>query len=187
MYQNIIVLDKKLRYKLDLVVKDLSSGQIGAIRKAIIPPAFDDEKLTASSLVLADFIERLDETLGKEDRMFVLGDVWLRPSLNKTFSFNQSLGVYLQVYNFGIDQTSLAPNIESNFRIYRGDRMVLEIEDPDQRSIHFFSSGRIVLVRQLQVNLLSPGDYRLEVQVRDLIKDEEITATDRFKLIVKQN
>lgn len=53
------MLDKKMRYKLDFVVKDLNSGNVGVVRQAIIPPSFGGEKLTASSMILSDSIRQL--------------------------------------------------------------------------------------------------------------------------------
>src|SRR5258708_5763825 len=42
------------RYRLNLVVKDIQSGNVGTIEKAIIIPSFDDETLATSSLILSD-------------------------------------------------------------------------------------------------------------------------------------
>ena len=39
MYQKIIPLHSKIRHKVDLVVKDLNSGKVGAISKGLVPPA----------------------------------------------------------------------------------------------------------------------------------------------------
>jgi GWxTD domain-containing protein len=183
MYQKIVVLERNNRYKIDLVVKDLESGKVGAVRRAIIPPSFPEEGLTASSLLLSDFIEDLDDFGAKDDRMFVLGDVWIRPSLSKVFPSNQSLGVYFQVYNFGVDQASFAPRLEAEYRVFRDNRLVLEVSDETGESVQLVSSGRVVLVRRLQVNLLDPGQYRIEVRVRDAIRDEELVMNDRFELV----
>jgi GWxTD domain-containing protein len=183
LYQKVVVLERNNRYKIDLVVKDLESGKVGAVRQAIIPPSFPAESLSASSLLLSDFIEDVGDFAAKDDRMFVLGDVWIRPSLSKVFPLNQSLGVYFQVYNFGLDQTSFAPDLAADYRVFRDDRLVLEVSDEAGESIQLVSSGRLVLVRRLQVNLLDPGRYRLEVRVRDAIKGEELVVNDRFELV----
>ena len=37
-YQKIIPVERKMRYKIDLVVKDMASGNLSVIRKAIVPP-----------------------------------------------------------------------------------------------------------------------------------------------------
>ena len=44
-------------YRLDLVVKDTLSGNLGVFNTALRVPHFEDDKLDASSLILADQIE----------------------------------------------------------------------------------------------------------------------------------
>jgi GWxTD domain-containing protein len=182
LYQKIVTLDRRLRYRLDLVVKDLASGQIGVVRKAIVPPDFGEEEFCASSLVLSDFIEILNNDSTKDDEMFVLGDVWMRPSISKEFSVSQGMGLYLQLYNFGIDQSSLLPDLTVDYRVFKDDRTVLEVSDPTGESVHFFSGRRVVLVRPLPVNLLEPGNYRVEVHVRDGILNQELSSSEHFVL-----
>jgi hypothetical protein len=79
-----------LRYKLDLVVKDVNSGHTGVQRIAIAPPLYDEKKLSASSIILSDYIQQLPQ-IPKIDEMFVLGDVKIRPSLRKVFSSRSAL------------------------------------------------------------------------------------------------
>ncbi|MGH9339821.1 MAG: GWxTD domain-containing protein [Acidobacteriota bacterium] len=181
MYQKIVVLDKKMRYKLDLITKDLASGKMGVFRQAIVTPSFEPERLAASSMILSNFIRNLDPST-KDDEMFVLGDVWIRPNLSKTFSLADRIGVYMQLYNFGMDQTSLAPGIETQFKVLKDAKIILEVEDRNGEWVHFFSGQRIVLVRDLPTSLLDPGTYKLEVIIRDLIKGQEVTLVDQFHL-----
>lgn len=180
-YQKIVPLDRKMRYKLDLVVKDIHSGNVGVVRRAIIPPAFHEPKLVLSSLILSDHIQQLGE-IPKEDQMFVLGDVWVRPSLSKVFPQNRPLGVYVQVYNTGIDQTTLAPSLRVNYRILQDDRLLVDILDESGEAIQFFSGQRVVLIKQLPVQTLMPGKYRVEVEVKDRINDQLVTVRDEFQL-----
>ena len=44
------------RYKLDVVVKDVNGDRVGSKSQGIIVPEFSDEKLTNSSLILADLV-----------------------------------------------------------------------------------------------------------------------------------
>jgi GWxTD domain-containing protein len=103
MYQKLLVLEKGRRVKLNLVVKDLNSGKVGAVSRAIVPPGYDAENLQTSSLVLSDTMQKL-ENIPDEDEMFVLGDTYIRPSLDRRFPMDKLMGAYVQVYNAGIDQ-----------------------------------------------------------------------------------
>src|SRR5215831_1995335 len=80
-YQKSIPLRSGL-YRLDLVIKDTQSGNIGTQSTALRVPRFADEKLDASSLILADQIEPVASAqLGFGQ--FVLGAYKVRPRLSQ--------------------------------------------------------------------------------------------------------
>src|SRR5215472_16590213 len=57
-YQKAVPLRPGL-YRLDLVIKDVQSGNVGVVNTRLQVPRYEDEKLEASSLILADQIERV--------------------------------------------------------------------------------------------------------------------------------
>jgi hypothetical protein len=181
LYQKIVPVDRKMRYKLDLVVKDVHSGHVGVIRRAIIPPSYDEKKLSLSSLILSDHILPM-EIVPTENEMFVLGDVKVRPSLSKAFWADSVLGVYLQVYNAGIDQATLAPSLHVTYRVLQGDQVVLDLVDESGEAIQFVSGQRVVLIKQLPLQSLSPGRYRVQIEIRDQIKDQQTSVGDQFQV-----
>ena len=183
MYQKVLILDNKTRYKLDLVVKDIESSNIGAVKQAIIPPPSlkEGEKLSNSSLILSDFIRKLD-VVPEDNQMFVLGDVKIRPSMDKSFSEKSLLAVYLHLYNFGLDQSSNAPNLQVRYRISRGGDLVHETTDNNGESIQFFSPERLVLVKGFLLRGLEPGTYRMEVQAWDQLNDAKTQVGDSFQV-----
>src|SRR6266478_2320345 len=78
-YQKAIPLRPGL-YRLDLVIKDVQSGNIGVVNSRLQVPRYDDDKLEASSLILADQIERVPaKQIGAGQ--FVLGSSKVRPRL----------------------------------------------------------------------------------------------------------
>lgn len=181
-YQKILPLDRKMRYKVDLVVKDLISGKTGVTRRAIVSPPFDREKLSASSLLLSNHIRELPE-VPKDNQRFVLGNVWIRPSVREEFPLDQSLGVYLQVYNVALDQTTLVPALRITYRVLRDASTVLELIDQSGEAVQFHSDRRVVLVKQVPVSTFPEGAYTIEVEVHDQIKGEKVTASTHFRLV----
>ncbi len=182
-YQRVVVLESRGRYKLDLVVKDLRSGNVGVIRKAIVPPSVAEDKLAASSLIFSTFVQQIEDT-SKEDQMFVLGNVWIRPSLTRSFQAVGDMAVYLQLYNTGVDQTTLAPSISVNYRVVDDQgRAVMELEDDAGESVQFFSGQRVVLIKQFNLAKLSPGRYTVQIQVRDRIRNEDLSLSGRFEVV----
>ena len=182
MYQRILSLDSKLRYKLDLIVKDLHSDKIGAIRESILPPSVREEKLAASSLILSNTIRVLQNTPDMNER-FVLGDVKIFPSLNKEFTPKMQLGIYLHVYNAAIDQASLAPALSVTYSLLRDGEVVRQAVDQNGESTQYFSEQRIVLIKALNFDSLEPGSYRLEVEVQDRLSNQKLTVSDDFRLL----
>ncbi len=180
-YQKILTLDRKMRHRIDLVVKDVRSGRVGVVRKALAAPAYDGDELKASSLILSDALWILDEAPDKD--MFVLGDVHVRPSLLKSFSSTKSLGVYLQVYNAAFDQASLKPSLKARYKVFRGEKTVIDVTDEAGKSIQFSSGHRVVLIANLPLKNLEPGKYSLELEVHDRIKDQKITTRDKFQVV----
>ena len=179
-YQRILLLERKGRYKLDLVIKDLNSGKAGVLRLALIPPPPKTE-LRASSVLLSRDV-RLLQDAAEKDEMFVLGNVHIRPSLDKVFDPSDRFHHYLQVYNAAFDQTTMRPSLKLVYEIRRDGQKVVEQVDVQGHAIQFFSSQRVVLLRPFSLRTLAPGFYQIVLTVHDLIQDSEIQVTDRFEV-----
>jgi GWxTD domain-containing protein len=181
MFQRILPVDRNSRYRLDLVVKDLHSGRAGVLRKAIIPPSYPQGEPSISGLMVAEFIRELGET-PKDNPMFVLGDVWVRPSLNRVFPSGSEFGLYLQVYDVGIDQTSLEPELEVTWSVSSEGRTVFTESDDRGVFVQYFSPQRVVLINGISLKDYAPGEYRIEVRVRDRILNREISGSETFRV-----
>jgi hypothetical protein len=94
-------------YKVDVIVRDVESGNRGIVNQGFTVPRYDDKKLSTSSLILATRLRPTDESdIGGR---FVIGGAKVIPSLDGVFKRGSDVGLYLQVYNAGIDQTTLRP------------------------------------------------------------------------------
>ncbi len=182
-FQRILVLERKGRYKLDLVIKDLNSGKTGVRRLALIPPPPKSE-LVASSVLLARYVRQL-ENAADQDEMFVLGDLHIRPSLGKVFDPSDQLYFYLQVYNAAFDQTTMRPALKLEYEVRRDGRPVFAEVDDQGESIQFLSSQRVVLVHPFSLSELQDGPYEIALTVTDLIGEGKVHVTDRFKVSTK--
>ena len=180
-YQKLLSLPGKARYKLDLVVQDLNSGKAGVLRQAIVPKKYGQDEIKISSLILSDTILPVN-LASEQDEMFVLGNIKVIPRLSKSFPEKSRFGVYLQVYNAALDQTSLKPSLHVSYKVSQRGLTMMEATDEAGNTVQFYSGQRVVLIRVLPVSHLDPGDYDLEVTVKDLIKDQVTKAKDRFKI-----
>ena len=114
-YQKAVPLSPGL-YRLDIVLKDVNSGNVGVVNTRLAVPRFQDDQLSSSSLILADEIQRVstkDIGLGQ----FVLGDVKVRPKLDQTFTPSDNMGVFLQVYNLKVDDKTHKADASVEYRV----------------------------------------------------------------------
>ncbi len=177
-YQKAVPLSPGL-YRLDIVIKDVNSGNVGVVNTRLPVPRFQDDQLSASSLILADDIQRVsskDIGLGQ----FVLGDVKVRPRMDGAFTQSDSMGVYLQVYNLKVDDKTHKPDTSVEFRVMqgKGTAPVLKFDVPaDKLPQH---GEEMTLENLITLGSLAPGKYHLEVAVTDNLAKQTITPTADF-------
>lgn len=180
-YQKTLVLERRLRYKMDLVLRDHHGGKTAVGRYPIIPRDFRGQELSASTLVLSDLIQPLPE-LPRSDEMFVIGDVLVRPVLNPRFQIGQPVGVYFQLYHVALDQASNSPSLNVKWRLSREGQEVAAIEEPGE-SVYYFSEARTVLIRSFPTADLPPGRYRIGVEVEDRIGRQKVDLEGEFEVV----
>jgi GWxTD domain-containing protein len=181
LYQRMIVLRQRDRYKLDLVVKDVEGNQLGARQSSLALSAAGMDTLAASSVMVCDLIVPVDDRT-PPDAMFVLGDVRVRPSLSKTFRPSDYFAVYLQLYNVAISQVNQNPAFRIRYQIRQGDDILLQEADEKGESVQYFSPQRMVLIKRLALNELPPGRYSVEVLFEDQLRQETVAATETFEV-----
>jgi GWxTD domain-containing protein len=175
-YQKSVPLRSGL-YRLDLVVKDTLSGNLGVFNTALRVPHFEDDKLDASSLILADQIEPVP-TKQIGTGQFVLNSYKVRPRLSREFSSADKLGIFLQLYNLKLDATSHKTNVSVAYRITKDQQEIWRaVESPDQ--LHQ-GGEQLTLQRYLPVASLATGRYTVEVTAIDLLTNETVIRTAEF-------
>jgi len=184
-YQKVLLLNTGTRYKLDFIVKDLNSGKMGVVRQGLVPPKFGKAKLLASSLLLADVIVPLTDAAEMEQR-FVLGNVKVRPSVDKAFVQKNPVGLYLQVYNAAVDQATTAPLLRVSYQVLRDGKTISQMVDETGESLQYFSGQRAVLIRALSTADLEPGRYQIRVEVQDKVLGQVVTASDEFQILARE-
>jgi GWxTD domain-containing protein len=181
-YQKIVPLDLNTRYKVELVLKDVAGGKTGVMRKALVPPKFDDDHLQGSSLILSDRIEALSE-IPNDEQMFVVGDVRILPRMGGEFTNEMPLGIYYQIYNAGLDQATFEPSLKVTYRLLREGNVLAVAEDDAGESTQFFSGRRIVLMKNLSLDGLDPGKYQVEIEVQDQLTNETLRQVGNFTVV----
>ncbi len=177
-YQKVLPL-RPGRYKLTVVVKDDLNGHMGSIELGIQVPRFDEEQLAASSLILADLIQPLP-TSQVGTGPFVIGGTKVRPSVNQQFTRDQNLGIYMQVYNLGIDPETHKPSADIQYEIMKdGKSLVSQSEDAAKMKN---ASQQITLQKTMPLKALQPGKYTVQIKITDNVKKQTVSPTVTFEL-----
>ncbi len=183
MYQKVLSLEAGNRYKLTLVTKDLNANRTGVKDLGLILPKFDRQGLTLSPVILSNFVRRLEgPDLEKDNLMFVLGDLWIRPSVDREFQQGQDMGIYVQAYNAALDSQTMQPNLEITYHLEGADDVELNLDDRSGKAVDYFSAQRVVLLKILRLSELPPGKYSLVVDVLDRITGAKASVRERFSI-----
>jgi len=173
-------------YKIDIVIKDVNNpDHIGTWRRSINVPKYDDDKLAASSLILADEMFRVpSKEIGAGN--FVIGNTHVRPrvpagiALPVTFHRAQSLNFWMQVYNLGIDQKSKQTGATIDYQVVDTDNNTTVLQTQELTSKTNPNSDQVTLERSMPLASLQPGKYKISITVNDGVSGQKIAESAPF-------
>jgi len=176
-YQKAIALSPGT-YKVDVVVRDVETGNKGIVNQGFNVPRYDDKKLSTSSLILATKLRSTTER--DTGSMFVIGGAKVIPNLEGKFRRGEDVGLYLQVYNSGIDQTTLRPAVDVEYVLTKEGKQILK--QPEDWTGLSDSSQRLTLARLLPTTTLEIGDYEVKVITKDRISGQIVENKGKFTI-----
>ena len=182
-YQKQIPL-KPGRYRLSVAAKDIVGGNQTTYTMALDVPHLDEDKLSGSSLILADVIEKVP-TKSIGTGQFVIGTLKVRPKMDNTFKLNDKLGFYLQLYNFQPDDKTKKPDGTVQYEIVNTatKEKVFDFSEP----VTALEGGAAQLTIQkrlpLDPSVFKPGDYSLNIKILDSKRNQTLNETAPFKVI----
>jgi GWxTD domain-containing protein len=166
-------------YRLDLVIKDVQSGNVGVVNTRLAVPRYEDEKLEASSLILADQIEHVPaKQIGTGQ--FVIGSSKVRPRLAGDFTTTDKLGIYMQVYNLKGDDKTHKSAATFEYTVMKGDQQVMQFKETSEQMKQ--TGDQITIERLLPLATLSPGKYSLQVSATDTLSKQSISRSAEFSV-----
>lgn len=167
-------------YKVDVVVRDVTSGNKGIVNLGFVVPRYDEKKLSTSSLIMASKLRSTNERdIGQA---FVIGNAKVIPNLSGVYRRGEEVGLYLQVYNAGIDQTTLRPAVDVDYVLTKdGKELLRTTEDWSGLSD---SGQRLTLARLLPTAAMALGDYELKVVIKDRVgQGQTIETKGKFSVV----
>jgi GWxTD domain-containing protein len=174
------------RYRVDVAIKDVNNpDHVGIWAQGITVPKYDDERLSASSLILADKMERVpSKQIGTGN--FIIGNTYLRPRVTAnaatpvTFRRDQKLNFWMQVYNLGIDEKSKQNSAKITYQIIDAASNKTLLDTSEESTSLSANSDQVTVEKSLPLASLQPGKYLVKIQVSDSVSKQEIAQSAPF-------
>ena len=175
------------RYKLDIAVKDVNGDRKGRWSRGVIVPDFSDDKLSTSTLIVADQMEQVP-TKAIGTGSFVIGTMKIRPRVapanGKPAVFkkdrDQKLNFWMQVYNLGVDEKTHKPSATFEYDIVNvatNKSVVQKVESTEQMGN---VGEQVTLQKTIAAASLQPGIYKIEIKVNDNISKQTVDPSAVF-------
>jgi GWxTD domain-containing protein len=176
------------RYKLNVAIKDVNGDRKGLWSRSIIVPEYSDDKLSTSSLIVADVMEPV-ATKDIGTGSFVIGTTKVRPRVaaadnSRPAVFKKDkdpkLNFWMQVYNLGVDEKTHKASATFEYDIVNvttKKQVVQKIESTDTMGN---VGEQITLQKTISAANLQPGVYKIEIKVNDNISKQTIDPSAMF-------
>jgi GWxTD domain-containing protein len=172
-------------YRLDIAIKDVNNpDHIGIYGRSLDVPEFQDEKLGASSLILADVMNTVSsQQIGSGN--FIISNMYVRPRVSAnpatpvSIKRTQDLNFWLQFYNLGIDEATKSNSATVTYQISDSTGVVILEKQLESRDLGAHSD-QLTVEKTLPIAGLSPGKYKVTVKVNDAITKQEIAQSAPF-------
>jgi GWxTD domain-containing protein len=172
------------RYRLDVVVKDVNGDRTGSWEKAIVIPDFSEDKLSSSSLIIADQMEPVaTKSVGTGN--FVIGSMKVRPRVASSdgkpiaFKKNQKLNFWMQVYNLSVDEKTHKPSATFEYNVTDANNKPV-IHTVESTETMGNVGDQVTLQKTLSAANLPVGLYKIEIKVNDNLSKQTVGPTATF-------
>jgi GWxTD domain-containing protein len=177
------------RYKLNIAVKDVNGDRKGVWSRSIIVPDYSDDKLSTSTLIVADQMEPVPtKAIGTGN--FVIGTTKVRPRVapadGKPALFkrdhDQKLNFWMQVYNLGVDEKTHKPSATFEYAITNMATNKAVVQKTESTDTMGNVGEQITLQKSIAAANLQPGIYKIEIKVNDNISKQTVDPSAVFQV-----
>jgi len=174
-------------YRLDVVVKDVNGDKTGVFSKSYTVPNYNDEKLSSSSLILADRMEAVpSREVGTGS--FVIGTnkvvPKVQPADGKPAAFDKKqkdrVNFWMQVYNLSVDQKTNKPSATVEYQIVNTTTNKPVVDFTETTAQMGNIGEQVTLAKSLPLSQLDPGVYQVTIKVNDQVSRQTISPTAKF-------
>ena len=166
-------------YKVDVIVRDVKTGATAIKHQGFTVPKYDPKQLSTSTLLLASKLQSLGDQIPVG--MFTIGQFKVIPNISGVFRRGEPLGIYMQVYNAGIDQTTLRPAVDAEYVILKDGKELGKLLE-DWRGMSD-AGQRLTLARLIDSAKLAPGNYEIAINIKDHVSGQAIKQSAKFQIV----
>ncbi len=175
------------RYKLAVAVKDVNGDRKGVWARGIVVPDYSDDKLSTSTLIVADQMEPVPtKTIGTGS--FVIGTMKVRPRVapadGKPALFKRDrdpkLNFWVQVYNLGVDEKTHKPSATFEYDIVNMATNKPVVQKVESTETMGNIGEQVTLQKTISAANLQPGTYKIEIKVNDNISKQTVDPSAVF-------
>jgi GWxTD domain-containing protein len=168
-------------YRLNVVAKDIIGGNMNNYEMALNVPRMDEDQLFASSLVLADLIEKVP-TRSIGAGQFVIGTSKVRPRMGDKFKRGEKMGIYMQLFNFQPEVGTSKAKGTIEYEIVKNSDNSKVLEFSEDVAVLGGSAAQMTIEKLLPLESLEAGQYTLRIKVTDTLKNETLTQQADFTI-----
>ncbi|HMF75764.1 MAG TPA: GWxTD domain-containing protein [Bryobacteraceae bacterium] len=167
-------------YRLNIVAKDTVGNTMNTFETALVVPHYDEDQLGASSIILADQLERVPTTsIGTGQ--FVIRSSKVRPRIGDIFKQGETMGIYTEFYNLGMDEKTKKPQGTIQYEVVSNvDNKTVMTQTEDLGTIQNASAFLVTVEKKLPLRSLAPGRYTLKLKIDDKLKNRSLTPSAQF-------
>jgi GWxTD domain-containing protein len=173
-------------YRVDVVIKDVNNpDHVGRWTRSIDVPKYDDDRLSASSLILADNMYRVpSKEIGAGN--FVIGNTHIVPRVPAgiqapvTFHRAQNLNFWMQVYNLGIDEKSKESGATIEYQVLDMATNKTVLDTSESTATLSPHSDQVTLEKSMPLASLQPGKYQVTIKVNDGVSKQQLAQSAPF-------
>ena len=169
-------------YRLNIVAKDLVGNTMNTFEMALNVPHYEEEQLGSSSVILADQLERVP-TKSIGGGPFVIRSSKVRPRVGESFKQNETMGIYTEFYNFGMDEKTKKPDGTITYDVVDASNKTVLTQTENLATIPNASAFLVTVEKKLPLTSLAPGKYTLKLKVTDKLKNKSLTPTAQFTVV----
>ena len=174
------------RYRIDIAIKDVNNpDHVGIFAQGVTVPKYDDDRLSASSLILADKMERVpSKQIGTGS--FIIGNTFIRPRVTANaatpvnFHRDQKLNFWMQIYNLGIDEKSKQNAATITYQIIDVASNKALLDTQENSKTMSANADQLTVEKSLPLASLQPGKYLVKVMVSDSVSNQQIAQSAPF-------